>query len=482
MAAMADVLAGPGGEAGDLTSLIDRARRFAAAGRWQEAAQAYHRVLAVPGEHRVALAADIGAALYKAQRYQEAQGVLADAVLANPGDHKSARRLALAVKNAGDLPGTGAQPERRPSSAPPDRDRPIPPRVDDPARVLAELAACVAGQRVSGRLAATPVDFLGTGYPELDYASHPGYGAAVDLPAPDVEDVAAPVYKAFASIWNHYVELRAQAGQLPVPERCAGAFRDLERDGISQLRMTDDELAELVALTDAAALGIRARRERLEPRRRGVEACSWSLYHARTNRTGFVDFLERIFNAHDVLAMASAYQGVEMAIKLANLQINSAEDTSIAGNCTVGDLPLSPGYYLHIDSGVGTMKMIICRSRVTAETGAFRYVAGSNRIGTTPFELCLRKASDKSNYDSCKTGDRARFARLPAFLQKKANFGNDLLAGDPDLDWLLDRERIMEGEPGAMLLFDNNGIHRGAIFDHGEREIIQVLLMPASGI
>jgi|GEM_PF-909781 len=463
--------------------MIARARELARANRWQEASQAYRLVVVRLGDSAVD-SADYGAALYKAKNYRDCLKPLSDAVLANPGDHKSAYRLAMAVREL-------AQGESgRAPAAEPVRDRKqfegmLPPAtaVDDPAAVMADLARRVGNERMSGRLARSSFPFLEHGYPDIDYAGHPGYGLAEDLGAGDLAagdeaDVVRPLYDAFAPIWNGYLAMKEQLQPLTVPEVHAGPFRTLERDGILVLKMSEAERAELTALTEPTAVEVRRRREALSPRNRGVEASSGSLYHAKNNRTDFVDFLTRVFDDHGILAMASAYQGLPMGIKLANLQINSAEDSSIVGNSTVGDLPLSPGYYLHIDSSLGVMKVIIYRSRVTAEMGAFRFIPGSNRIGATPFELCLRKATDKSNYDSCKTKDRRKFARLPAFLQKKANFGNDLMPGDADLERLLGEERVLAGEPGDMMLFDNNGIHRGAIFETGEREIIQVLLAP----
>lgn len=453
--------------------MIERARELARAQRWQEASRAYQAAAVRLGDDP-ALAADYGAALYKARRYEDSLKPLSAAVLANPGDQKSAHRLAMAVQQLG---------QAWPEPAPTGPHRPegmLPPAgaAADPAAILADLAGRVGNERMSGRLAPSSFPFLEHGYPEIDYASHPGYGRAADLVIGDEGDTVRPLYEAFAPIWNGYLAMQEQVQPLAAPTGHAGAFRTLERDGILVLKMADAERAELLARTEPAAVEVRRRRATMPPRSRGVEASSGSLYHAKSNQTDFVDFLERVFEAHGILAMASAYQGLPMSIKLANLQINSAEDSSIIGNSTVGDLPLSPGYYLHIDSSLGVMKVIIYRSRVTAAMGAFRYIPGSNRIGVTPFELCLRKATDKSNYDSCKTKDRRKFACLPAFLQKKANFGNDLLPGHPDLEPLLAQERTMAGEPGDMLVFDNNGIHRGAIFETGEREIIQVLLAP----
>ncbi|GHD49942.1 hypothetical protein GCM10017083_22920 [Thalassobaculum fulvum] len=418
--------------------------------------------------------ADIGTSYFKAQRFGEAVRPLSEAVLANPGDDKLARRLAVAVQQAG-FAGTGGG-EAKPTPVETQGQAPQDP--EDPLAVMSDIARRVDNERVSGRLIPPPEGFADFGYPSIDYANHPGYGADKGLLTGEEGDVIKPFYEAFAPIWNGYLSMKSRASSRPVSPAHAETFRTLERDGILGLRMTDAERAELLERTEPVAEEVRRRRAELEPGKRGVEASSGHLYHVKNKPTDFVDFLNRVFENHGILEMASAYQGVPMAVKLANLQINSVEDMSIVGNSLVGDLPLSPAYYMHIDSSIGVMKVIIYRSKVSAEQGAFRYVPGSNRIGVTPFELCVRKATDKSDYDSSKTKFRRRFVGLPPFLQKKANFGNDLQPGHPELEPLLERERVMTSDDGDMLLFDNNGIHRGAIFESGEREIIQVLLAP----
>lgn len=459
-------------------SPMTQIRELEKARRWDEARRLYELLLAEPGDHSD-LAAGYGRVLYKSRDFDAALKPLSDAVLANPADQKSAKRLATIVRMRA-LGPAAEQHVAEPKAGAPRAEEmaPDPKETADPLKVMLDLARRVDNERMSGRLARSGHGFSDLAFPQIDYANHPGYGAASDLIGDRSDDVIGPLYEAFAPIWNGYVSMKARVSDLPVPPTRAREFDVLERDGIVTLRMTDAERAEMMRLTEETAQAVRARRATRSPRKRGVESSSGSLYHMKQNRTEFVEFLTRIFDDHGILAMASAYQGVPMHIKLANLQINSAEDTSISGDCTVGDLPLSPGYYLHIDSSLGVMKVIIYRSAVSAEMGAFRYIPGSNRIGVTPFELCLRKATDKSNYDSCTVNNRRLFAQLPAVLQKKANFGNDLLAGDPELERLLALETVMAGEGGDMLLFDNNGIHRGAIFEFGEREIIQVLLAP----
>ena len=81
-------------------------------------------------------------------------------------------------------------------------------------------------------------------------------------------------------------------------------------------------------------------------------------------------------------------------------------------------------------------------------------------------------------FDSLKINNRTKFINLPPALQMKANFGNDLIGKySKNCEKLLSLENIYGGEVGEGVMFDNSGIHRGAIFDsEGQRIILQILL------
>ncbi len=145
-----------------------------------------------------------------------------------------------------------------------------------------------------------------------------------------------------------------------------------------------------------------------------------------------------------------------------NLQINSGDDTGIARACSYPDGRRAPSYYMHIDSAVGVLKILMYRSGpVSADTGAFRYLPGSHKA-LDPVQRAIRKACDKAGLDGLKDETRALFMALPPSLRRKANFGNDLLPETgADTDALLQREVALEGEAGDGFLADINGVHRG---------------------
>ena len=161
------------------------------------------------------------------------------------------------------------------------------------------------------------------------------------------------------------------------------------------------------------------------------------------------------------------------------MQVNEASDRGIDGACRFPDGTRSKMFYLHLDSPVGFMKIIVYRSDdVTASKGAFRFYPGSRAV-LTSLERCIRKANDKSGFELVNDDARAAFIALPPEFRFKANFGNDLLDGDA-MDRLAAREHVCDSSEGNMLLFDNNGLHRGAMFEDptGRREILQMVLVP----
>ena len=86
-------------------------------------------------------------------------------------------------------------------------------------------------------------------------------------------------------------------------------------------------------------------------------------------------------------------------------------------------------------------------------------------------ERTIRKANDVSNFDAVnKEENKILFKNLPSTFQKKANFGNDILANQSsNAKKLLKLENTGGGKFGDGILFDNSGVHRGAIFE-GEGE------------
>lgn len=86
---------------------------------------------------------------------------------------------------------------------------------------------------------------------------------------------------------------------------------------------------------------------------------------------------------------------------------------------------------------------------------------------------------DTSGLDSIKRDSRVLFANLPAYFQRKANFGNDIITRTSAVKAIIRNEKKILGPEGSFVVFDNNGFHRGNQFlKKHQRIIIQLIFEP----
>jgi hypothetical protein len=114
---------------------------------------------------------------------------------------------------------------------------------------------------------------------------------------------------------------------------------------------------------------------------------------------------------------------------------------------------------------------------VGPKQGPFRYVMGSHRHRRSLAERVLRSAVDYAGLSARSPAARARFRALPRWLQRKADFGTDLAPGSREAEALLAREHVFTTPgDGHLIVFDNDGIHRGALIESGRRRMLQIQL------
>jgi hypothetical protein len=65
---------------------------------------------------------------------------------------------------------------------------------------------------------------------------------------------------------------------------------------------------------------------------------------------------------------------------------------------------------------------------------------------------------------------------LPKPFRRKCTFGSDLTDGSADANAVLGAEYRFTSADGDAILFDNLGIHRGALVTAGERRILVATL------
>ncbi|HEY5411305.1 MAG TPA: hypothetical protein VIJ94_11330 [Caulobacteraceae bacterium] len=170
----------------------------------------------------------------------------------------------------------------------------------------------------------------------------------------------------------------------------------------------------------------------------------------------------------------SAYAGRRLLLYSLGLQVNTAKETKARyGELDTSGLPERSTSYLHVDSNDWPgVKVLIYLSDVDQEQGPFRYVAGSqSRMG--PFEAAVRKTNDKLRHSVLE------LCALPAHFAQHANFGDYIDPVSPVALQLLKEEVTVCDGRSDLLLFDNNGVHRGGFVRDGHRYMLQCTFMRA---
>jgi len=121
--------------------------------------------------------------------------------------------------------------------------------------------------------------------------------------------------------------------------------------------------------------------------------------------------------------------------------------------------------YMHVDSSPpnSIAKFIIYLNDVDINNGPFEYIPRTHKLDGL-LNAFIRRVMHHSRLQLLDIESRSLFSSLPKFLQKKAEFGNDI----NDSDWRYKSELYL-GEAGTVIVFDNSGVHRGALINSGRR-------------
>lgn len=311
--------------------------------------------------------------------------------------------------------------------------------------------------------------------PHPNYANHPAYGKLFGFASPAKRWLALRrFYPHFRSEYRKktkFEEDRKKAGE----PGSSDLYQRLLANGAVALRVMPQEMQRVQELTRAAADQLQARRAAIVPEKRkfGDNLLQLAGDDYKELHHVISDALERV----GVHRAASQYLRRNAKFRGVVLQIN--DDTDIHLKRHFPDIGLSdpPTNYMHIDSTTGILKCLWYLTEVTADTGPFSYVRGSHNLKMSIIEYATRKANDLSRLDFCDPATRQQFWALPSFLQRKAEFGNDLLADSQQAQALLDSEYQFTSADGELIFFDNNeGIHRGSLVRKGSRSILQIIV------
>lgn len=168
------------------------------------------------------------------------------------------------------------------------------------------------------------------------------------------------------------------------------------------------------------------------------------------------------------LEAMSAYAGGQLGLYRLVVQANTVRETRMRyGEIDAAGLPDRRTSYWHVDSkDWPTIKALIYVSDVELDQGPFRFVKGSHRL-MGDFETYVRKTNDKLRQPM------RRFLALPPEFGQHANFGDFIDVTTPGAAELLAREVAVTDGRSDLVLFDNNGVHRGGFVRSGHRFMLQ---------
>lgn len=287
---------------------------------------------------------------------------------------------------------------------------------------------------------------------------------------------------------NHYFRIRsgfAKGNKLSQKYkhffRANNASKVLDEYGIFSLKSNTDIRRELNEKFKNEISNLKKKRELFPPETRGVSK-SISMLCNIIEKDETYYFFNNLCKDLGILEASQAHKRMPLQLSFVALQINNSKDGGILKACKDETGIISDTKYMHIDSGVNTMKCIIYLNKgVKKRTGSFSYVLRSHKH-LSNHVLASRKANDVSNLESLrKKSVKSKFLGIPKFFRHKANFGNDLIDYHHRLESsiLLENEVYMESDNCLGFIFNPDGIHRGAIFsEEGERIILQVMLEP----
>jgi hypothetical protein len=346
--------------------------------------------------------------------------------------------------------------------------------------------------------------------PRIDYGAHPAYGRAFAPPSlalrlkalarlspwvaivaakrlllfdrlPPVEDYRGPMGDGLLArvvAGPRYVPIiiRGLAAQLRTvltgrgrrPASDGEPLASIRRDGIAVGRLTPEEMSQILEQVGIPLEELL--RQRSQSGLRTFEGNQRWL-NAR-EAPALYGLLEQILSRHGILEVARGYLGRPVRVTYLTLQVNDPSDAYQHDKFADIGLADSACNYMHVDTSHDMMKCMIYLGEVDEARGPFCYVLGSPRLRVGALEGLLRRAVDRSGLSAYARPIRELFMALPAPLRKKCTFGSDVPDGSREAAALLAAEYRFTTADGNVALFDNHGVHRGAIVRQGERRVL----------
>jgi hypothetical protein len=304
--------------------------------------------------------------------------------------------------------------------------------------------------------------------PLIDYARHPDYGGMFE---PD-EALGRQAMSVLEPLIEDQRKLEAErrdtfgyrfTGDGPVG-------RQLADDGLVRFQVADRLMAPVCA---ASAPLLEEITERLDAMKAAGETVLFKDQAQQIDPEGHGELWAALHDAlHDVDAfvLTTRFFGSKKS-KLQSAQVLVSRPRPKDGESVAA----TEG--LHIDSsGRCILKAVLYLDDVGPDQGPFGLVPGSHQWEAGDVSRVYRRAFDRSGLVGRGGKKRRQFMSLPREMQVKAEFGGDLLPGEPQARELLARESVSVGPRGMLSLFDPEAIHRGGQAREGERHAILLTL------
>ena len=301
-------------------------------------------------------------------------------------------------------------------------------------------------------------------FPTPDYETIPDFQQAL---AQVTDEIRAHALELFLPAFQQRYCRRLRARRPDHDVRIGagdGVLRALQTEGCALTRLTEAHRAALRALTASEAEALEARFEAIpKPKLTDAQAALIQEQHQV-----LYELVEQALDSTGVFAVLNAYAGRPLTLNTVGLQINTARETARRyGEIDASGLPANRTSYFHIDSpDWPPLKILIYLDDVGLDQGPFRYVAGSHRMAGD-FETIVRKTNDRLRLSTL------HFMALPPPFRLNSQFGDYLDPERPEVAALLRAERTLCDGRSDVVLFNNDGLHRGGFVRRGRRRILQ---------
>lgn len=336
------------------------------------------------------------------------------------------------------------------------------------------------------------------GIPDPDYKKHPAYGRYFG--APTFADRMGALFKfvPYLSAYLFFSIIHRQNFRKPThfpsqPSDFSPLAQSLIQDGVTAVRLNTQDKQTLNLQLDNLIESLRKKQMYWKKRTKipwrtllkyGYKCAYFSHENGRLRKDLYVRekeapqlfaSLRKTLRHHGVLDAANEYLGRPVDVQFLRLTLRDARRRSATNPFRDLEDFASRTSHMHIDH-VWTVKCILYIGEVYEENGPFCYCTGSHKLNIGWLESQVRRANDRAMLSCIGPESRKRFAALPTIFQKKAKFGNDLIADSPEVKNLLEKERCFTSRDGDLIAFDDKGIHRGGLVDQGARWALQIRL------